>query len=378
MSFEKAKIALVFDWMTNPGGAEKVNYKLHKMFPSAPIFTSIYNKEKLEEFSNANVKTSFIQNLPFAKKKHQLYLSLMPYAYENFDLSEFDIVISSSHACAKGIITKPETLHICYCHTPMRYAWDNWHKYFNEYKMNRVLKGIAKKRIHKIRMWDKTSADRVDHYIANSTTTQKRIEKYYNKKSTIIHPMIDLSKYKISKNTKGYFLAVGRLTPYKKFDLIIEAFNELGLPLKVVGTGIMENELEEKAKENIEFLGYVDDTTLKKLYSEAEALIFPQLEDFGITPLESMASGRPVIAYNQGGALDTVQDDLTGIHFKTQSKVSLKKAVNKYIQEKSKFNPIDIRASVIKFDTKVFEKSFIKLIKDKWEIHKNTMHPKQT
>ena len=377
MSIEKAKIALVFDWMTNPGGAEKVNYQLHRMFPEAPIFTSIYNKEKLKEFNKADIKTSFIQNLPFAKDKHQLYLSLMPHAYENFDLSKFDIVISSSHACAKGIITKPETLHICYCHTPMRYAWDNWHKYFEEYKMNRILKGIAKNRIHKLRIWDKLSADRVDHFIANSTITRNRIRKYYNKDASIIHPMINVSDYKISKNTRGYYLAVGRLTPYKKFNLIVETFNDLGLPLKIVGTGIMEEELELKAKRNIEFLGYVDKDTLRKLYSESEALIFPQVEDFGITPLESMASGRPVIAFNQGGALDTVVDKKSGILFKTQSKIALKKAINKYINEKKIFDPINIRASVLKFDKKVFEKKITKIIEDKWTKHNNIMLPKQ-
>ncbi len=373
MSIEKAKIALVFDWMTNPGGAEKVNYTLHQMFPNAPIFTSVFNKEKLKEFKKANIQTSFIQNLPFSKDKHQIYLGLMPYAYENFDLSDFDIVISSSHACAKGVITKPETLHICYCHTPMRYAWDNWHKYFDEYKMNRIFKGIAKKRIHKIRIWDRISADRVDHFIANSTTTQRRISKYYNRSSVIIHPMIEADKYKISKDSKGYFLAVGRLTPYKKFDLIVDTFNDLGLPLKIVGTGIMETELEEKAKENIEFLGFVNDETLRKLYSESEALIFPQLEDFGITPLESMASGRPVIAFNQGGALDTVVDGETGILFKKQNKRALKKAVETYLERKNKFNPVDTRAKVLKFDKKVFEKLLMKFIEDKWNKHKKTM-----
>ncbi len=374
MSIEKVKIALVFDWMTTPGGAEKVNYTLHQMFPNATIFTSIYNKEKLKEFKKAKIKTSFIQNLPFAKEKHQIYLGLMPHAYESFDLSEFDIVISSSHACAKGIITKPETLHICYCHTPMRYAWDNWHQYFKEYKMNRVFKGIAKKRIHKIRMWDRLSADRVDHFIANSTTTQRRISKYYNASSTVIHPMIETNKYKIAPETKGYFLAVGRLTPYKKFDLIVDTFNELGLPLKIVGTGIMERELEEKAKENIEFLGFVNEEDLIKLYSEAEALVFPQLEDFGITPLESMASGRPVIAFNQGGALETVIDKETGILFKKQNKRALKKAVETYLNTKKKFNPVDIRAKVLKFDKKVFEKILMKFIKDKWKKHEKTMH----
>jgi len=258
MSLMKAKVALVFDWMTTNGGAEKVNIVLHEMFPEAPIFTSVYNPEKLKGFEDADVYTSFIQNLPFAKTKHQYYLGLMPSAYELFDLSEYDIVISSSHACAKGVITKPETLHVCYCHTPMRYAWDNWHTYIREYKINPLLKRFAKRRMHKLRMWDRLSAERVDHFIANSSTTKRRIEKYYRKHAAVIPPMINASKYKISE-PKGYFLAVGRLTPYKKFDLIVEAFNELKLPLKIVGTGIMKDYLRKNADQNIEFLGFVDE-----------------------------------------------------------------------------------------------------------------------
>ncbi|MDD3862047.1 MAG: glycosyltransferase, partial [Candidatus Gracilibacteria bacterium] len=306
MNLSRAKIALVFDWTTVQGGAEKVNLFIHKMFPKAPIFTSIYNPKKVKGFEKADIKTSFIQKLPFAKTKHQLYLSLMPYAYELFDLSQFDIVISSSHACSKGVITKPGTLHICYCHTPMRYAWDNWQSYISEYKMNPIVKTIGKDHIHKLRIWDRLSAERVDKYIANSNTTQKRIKKYYGKNSEVIFPMIKHSDYKIAKKRKGYFLAVGRLAPYKKFDLIIDAFNRLGLPLKVVGTGIMEKELIAKSADNIEFMGYVPDEDLKTLYSECEAFIFPQIEDFGITPLEAMASGRPVIAMGEGGSLDTI------------------------------------------------------------------------
>ena len=367
MNPKEVKIALVFDWMTNPGGAEKVNHVFHKMFEDAPIFTSIYNPKKLKGFDKAEIKTSFLQNMPFAKTKHQLYLGMMPYAYELFDLSEFDIVISSSHAAAKGIITKPETMHICYCHTPMRYAWDNWHSYINEYKMNPILKKIGKKRIHKLRMWDRLSADRVDHFIANSNTTKKRIEKYYSSPSTVIPPMINAKNFKIAKNTKGYFLAVGRLIPYKKFNLIVETFNQIGLPLKIAGTGNMENELRRKAKGNIEFLGYVDDKELTKLYSEAEALIFPQLEDFGITPLESMASGRPVIAYGKGGALDTVIDEKTGILFKEQTSLHLKAAIEKYQKLKNTFKPEELRKHAEEFDQKNFEKKFMKYLKEKWE-----------
>jgi len=350
------------------GGAEKVNLKLHKMFPKAPIFTSVYNENKMEGFEHADIRTSFLQNMPFAKDKHQWYLSLMPHAYELFDLSQFDIVISSSHACAKGVITKPETLHVCYCHTPMRYAWDNWHTYVKEYKMKSILKKIAKRKLHKIRMWDKLSADRVDYFIANSKTTQKRIEKYYRRPSTVINPMIDINQYEPANKTKGYFLAVGRLIPYKKFDLIVETFNNLGLPLKIAGTGIMEESLKKIANPNIEFLGFVSDEHLKQLYSECEALIFPQLEDFGIIPLEAMASGRPVIAYKDGGALETIVEGETGVFFKKQDELHLKAAVEKFLKEKQKFNPKNIREHAQSFDEENFERTLTKYLQSKWEI----------
>ncbi|MFA5948109.1 MAG: glycosyltransferase [Candidatus Gracilibacteria bacterium] len=367
MNFKNAKIALVFDWMTNRGGAERVNIMLKKMFPTAPIFSSIFNHDIFPEFKESAITTSFIQSLPFSKTHHQYYISLMPYAYELFDLSEFDIVISSSHACAKGIITKPETMHICYCHSPMRYAWDNWHSYISEYKMNPVLKYFGKKMIHKIRMWDRLSSDRVDYFIANSETTKKRIRKYYSKPSVVINPMVDIKKFRISENREEYFLALGRLIPYKKFDLIIQAFNELKLPLKIVGDGNMRKDLEKMAENNIEFLGFVDDKELPELYSNCEALIFPQLEDFGIIPLEAMASGRPVIAYNKGGATKTVIDQKTGIFFDTQDKNSLKNAVKKYLDEKKKFNPEEIRKHAEKFDRKEFEKNFLGFMKEKWD-----------
>lgn len=369
MTLEKAKIALVFDWMTTHGGAEKVNLELHKMFPDAPIFTSVYNAEKLKGFEKATIHTSFIQKLPFAKTYHQLYLSLMPMAYELFDLSEFDIVISSSHSCAKGVITKPETLHVCYCHSPMRYAWDNWHSYISSYKMNPILKAIGKRKIHKIRLWDRLSADRVDYYIANSSTTKRRIEKYYHKPSTVIHPSIRTSKYAIAEKTKGYYLAVGRLTPYKQFELIVETFNKLGLPLKIAGTGILLEELRSKANSNIEVLGFVTDRELETLYSEAEAIIFPQIEDFGIIPLEAMASGRPVIALAEGGALDTVVDGQTGIYFKKQTVKSLSQAIEKYQNNKRKFRPELIREHSRKFDTTIFKKKLLAYLKDKWQKH---------
>jgi len=365
MNSSTAKIALVFDWMTSRGGAEKVNLVLHKLFPNAPIFTSIYNQDNFPEFRNAQVQTSFINNLPFAKSKHQLYLSLMPYAYEQFDLSNFDIVISSSHSCAKGIITKPQTLHISYCHSPMRYAWDNWQTYIKEYKMNPIIKHFGKKRIHKIRLWDRLSADRVDYFISNSSLTRQRIKKYYQRDSEIIHPMINSSDFKIG-NPSGYFLAVGRLTPSKKFKIVIDAFNKTGLPLKIVGTGIQEKFLQSIAKPNIEFYGYTPNETLQKLYSNAEALIFPQVEDFGITALEAMASGRPIIAYKKGGILDSTNED-TAIYFGKQTAESLVTAIEQYQKQKKNFNSKQIRSHAKSFDQKHFEEKMIQTIETQWQ-----------
>ena len=372
MSFKQAKIALVFDWLTTPGGAEKVNLLLHKIFPEAPIFTSVYNPKTISGFEKAAITTSFIQNLPFAKTKHQLYLGLMPYAYELFDLSSFDIVISSAHSCAKGIITKPETLHITYCHSPMRYAWDNWHSYIRQYKMNPLLKQLGKNRMHKLRIWDRLAAERPDFYIANSTITQRRIKKYYGKESEIIYPMIKSSKFKIAKETKGYFLAVGRLTPYKRFDLIVETFNKIGLPLKIVGTGIAEEELRKVAKSNIEFLGYSSDQSLRKLYAEAEALIFPQIEDFGITQIEAMASGRPVIAFKKGGALDTIIEGETGIFFTKQTPLHLEEAIRTYLDQKKQFKPDTLRAHAQQFDESQFKKKLLDSVRTKWEAWQST------
>lgn len=367
MKLQSAKVALVFDWMTNAGGAEKVNLCLHRMFPKAPIFTSIYNKESLKGFENADIRTSFIQKLPFAKQKHQWFLHLMPYAYESFDLSSYDIVISSSHSCAKGVVTKPETLHVCYCHSPMRYAWDDWQTYIKEYKTNNIVKRFARRKMHKMRIWDRLAADRVDYFIANSKITQKRIEKYYRRPSTVIHPGVDTKKFSISKQTKGYFLAVGRLIPYKKFDMIIEAFNELGLQLKIVGTGIMKEKLQKMARPNIEFLGFVNETELSRLYSECEALIFPQVEDFGIIALEAMSSGRPVIAYKKGGSEEMVVDGKTGIFFEEQDSMHLKLAVEKFIKDKEKFNSEEIKKYVEEFDEENFERKFSKYLQGKWE-----------
>lgn len=347
------KIALVCDWLTSRGGAERVIYALHKIFPQAPIYTSLYD-ENLSEFEDAEIIVSYLQNIPFAIKNHRFFLPLMPQIFESFDFKEFDIVISSSHSCAKGIIVKPDTLHICYCHSPMRYLWDNHHSYIQEYEMSSFLKKFSSPFLHNIRIWDKLASARPDYYIANSKYIKDKIKKFYRRDSEVIHPPIETERFKITDAPKTYYLAVGRLTPYKKFSLLVDVFNELDEKLVIVGEGVEYKKLKERAKKNIIFLRNVSEKELAGLYANAKALLFPQAEDFGITPLESMASGRPVIAYKAGGSLETIKEGVSGIFFDEQTPISLEAALYKFEKMHDEFNPQKIRKHAEKFSMENF------------------------
>lgn len=366
MSLKNLKIAIVCDWLTTHGGAERVIKAMHEIFPNAPIYTTLYNEKKVQGFENADIRPSYLQKIPFAKTHHQLLLPWMPEAFESMNLDEYDIVISSSHSCAKGIITKPTTLHICYCHSPMRYAWDNHHAYIKEYTMNSIMKKWARNLMHKIRMWDRLAAERVDAYCTNSHFVQKRIQKYYRKVADVIHPPVDTRKFSIQRGEKEYYLAIGRLTPYKKFNIIVEAFNALGKPLLIVGTGVEEKKLTIKAKKNITFAGHVSEEDLPQVYAQAKALIFPQIEDFGITPLESMASGRPVIAYKDGGALETIKEGVTGTFFRDQSAAGIIQAVHEFEHSYKNFSPEEIRKHAMKFSLETFKEKFLSYTEDMW------------
>ncbi len=370
-SLQQAKIAIVCDWLTNQGGAEKVIMGLHELFPNAPIYTSLYNQEKLPAFKDARIHTSGLQKLPLAKEKHQFFLGLMPRAFESFNLNQYDIVISSSHSCAKGLLLKPSTLHVCYCHSPMRYAWDNYQKYINEYAVSGLIKRFASFYIHKIRLWDKITADRVDQFIANSHYIQKRIQKFYRRNSSVIYPFIEPEQF-YSSVKQDFYLAVGRLTSYKKFDLLVEAFNKNGLPLKIVGTGGMFKQLQAVAKSNIELLGYTPDNVLRDLYSKAKALVFPQCEDFGIIPLEAMASGCPVIALGKGGALETIVDGKTGILFPEQTVDSLNEAIREF--EKHNFDQETIIKHAGKFSKENFNAQFLENLEKSWQEYQLTIN----
>lgn len=360
------KIAIIADWLTNYAGAENVISAFYAMFPESKIYTTLFNPEKMKELGKANVETSFIQKIPGAKKHHTWFLAFMPLAVETFDLSKYEIVLSSSHSIAKGVITKPETMHVCYCHTPMRYAWDDFHTYIRESNFPWIIKKMIPAQISKIRLWDRLSADRVDFFIANSNYVAQRIKKYYQRESVVIYPPVNTTQFDlISSPSEDYYLAVGRLIPYKKFDLLVETFNQNGKKLKIAGTGGEMKKLKKMAKNNIEFLGYVSDQKLTELYQNCKAFLFPQIEDAGISPLEAMACGRPVIAMQAGGALDINIEGKTGVFFEAQTIESLSQAIEKF--ETIKFEASAIRKHALKYDTKEFQKKINTFLEEKYQ-----------
>lgn len=359
------KTAIIADWLTNYAGAENVISAFYKLYPNSKIFTTLFNPEKMKELATANVETSYIQKIPKAKNHHTWFLSLMPLAVESFDVSKYDVVLSSSHSVAKGVITKPETMHVCYCHTPMRYAWDDFHKYIRESNFPWFIKKLIPGQISKIRLWDRLSADRVDYFIANSSYVAQRIKKYYQRDSVVIYPPVDTKKFNLTeKPTEDYYLAVGRLIPYKKFDLLVETFNKNGKKLKIAGTGSELKKLKQIAKDNVEFLGFVSDEELQKLYQNCKAFLFPQIEDAGIAPLEAMASGRPVVALKAGGVVDVLKEGETGVLFEEQTVESLSGAIDKL--EKGSFDSSKIRKHAEQYGTQEFQKKIEKFVKEKY------------
>jgi len=361
------KVALVREFLTQYGGAEKVLEAFQEIWPKAPIFTLFYNKKKLGgKFKKADIRVSPIQNLPLALSNYRLYLPLMPTAIERFDLNEYDLIISDCSAFAKGIINKTESLHISYIHCPTRYLWTDTHSYLNSLKgIEKVLRKFVAPILTNLRIWDYQAAQRPDYLLANSNFISDRIDHYYHRKAEVIYPPIETNKFFVANKIDNYFLLISRLRPYKKIDLAIDAFNHLGLPLKIIGGGDSSG-YRKKAKKNIEFLGFVDGKAKADYLSRAQALIFPQEEDFGITAVEAMASGRPVIAYQTGGALETVIEGKTGLFFDQQSWQLLAEAVEKFRPED--FYPQEIRRYSLKFDKQIFKKKIKEFVDDKLKI----------
>jgi glycosyltransferase involved in cell wall biosynthesis len=364
------RVALVHDYLVQYGGAERVLENFCEIFPNAPIFTIVYD-EKLTNgaFRGRKIRTSFLQKVPFTSSHHRAFPLLMPMAIESLDLRGYDLVLSDSASYAKSALTDTGTLHITYCHTPMRYAWDDCHRHMREFEYSRLTRSLMPFGMSYLRLWDRISSDRPDKYIANSRFVAGRIKKYYGRDAEVIYPPVNLDNFHISPDIGDYFLVIGRALPYKRFDIVIKAFNELGLPLKIIGKGPEINNLKKLAKNNIQFLGYLDDKQVSDYYARAKALIFPSEEDFGITPLEAMASGRPVIAYRGGGALETVIEEQTGIFFPEQSPQSVAAAVRSFRAEK--FDPETIRKHAEKFDRNIFKAQIRKIVEDAYINFKN-------
>jgi glycosyltransferase involved in cell wall biosynthesis len=348
------RIALVHDYLVQYGGAERVLECFAELFPFAPIYTLVYNKKLMHGvLEGKNIKTSFIQDFPLSSKYHRVFPQFMPSAIEQFNFSDYDIVLSDSSSYAKGAITGPDTLHVCYMHTPMRYAWDDCQKYTQDFYFPSLIKKIIPFFMNYIRIWDRMSIERVDKLIANSNFVAKRIKKYYKKDSEIIYPPVSFNDFHISQKREEYFLMVGRLIAYKRFDIAIVAFNKLGLKLKIIGRGPESERLRKMAGPNIEFMGRISDQELAQYYSQCQAFIFPQEEDFGIVAIEAMASGRPVIAYRGGDIPEHLEDGKTGVFFEKQNPEDIISAVKKF--QSIAFDPSYIRESVRKFDKSVFK-----------------------
>lgn len=328
---------------------------LLELFPDAPVFTLLYDERSTKGlFKGRTVHTSFLQKFPGALTHHQRYPLLMPLAIEQFDLSAYDLVISLSASFAKGVITKPHTRHICYCLTPPRFLWDNSQQFSREFGFSPVTRAVMPPFISYLRMWDRHASGRVDEFWNISDFVGRRIQKYYRQPSKRIYPPVQMELFPVAVSAPDdHYVMVGRLVSYKKFDIAVKAFNELGVPLKIIGVGPEAGRLKRLARPNIQFLGHVSDMELARHYREARALIFPQEEDFGIVPLEAMASGRPVIAYRSGGAAETVLEGETGMFFNEQTPGSLIAAVRAF--QDLIFDPARCRAQAEKFSVSRFK-----------------------
>lgn len=358
------KVALVHDFLLKLGGAERVLKALADLYPKAPIFTLLYDEGKVGKiFPAERVRTSFLQKYPqFLRKHHRLFTHKMPQAMEELDLDEFDLVISSSNAFAHGIVTSIRTKHLCYCHSPMRYAWD----WANEYRKENNLFGVKgflySILIKKLREWDKVASDRPDKYIANSENVRKRLKKYYDYDSEIIYPPVDVDRFREKETHENYFLIVSTLTPYKRIDLAVQLFNKLGRRLVIIGDGPQRKFLENIAGETIDFLGFKDDATVKEYMQNCRALIFPGEEDFGITPIEAMACGKPVLAYGKGGTTETVISGKTGEFFFEPNVESMEDGLARLLYNEKYYNAQAIRKHAMDFSRDIFEKKIKKAV----------------
>lgn len=364
------KTAIVHEWLVNYAGSEKCLESFTNIWPAADVFTLVdFLDDKTREvvLKNKKAKTTFIQKLPFARKQHRKYLPLFPTAIESLKIKNYELIISSSHSVAKGVKKYKQQLHICYCHSPMRYAWDEANYYLNEANLTSGIKGkIAKEVLKYLRRWDLKSAGNVDFFIANSNHIAKKIKRIYNRDADVIYPPVDVQKFNAVTEKDDYFLTASRLVPYKRIDLIVDAFaHMLDKKLIVIGSGPEKEKLQTKATPNIELIGYQDFDSLKEYMQKAKAFIFAAEEDFGIIVVEAMACGTPVIAGNYGGTAESVVDGKTGILFPEQTVDSIIEAVKKFDSSELVFNSDEIRNYSEKFSRDVFEKNILGYVEEK-------------
>jgi glycosyltransferase involved in cell wall biosynthesis len=368
------RIAVVHEWLTSHAGSEKVVEQILKIYPNADLYSLVdFLPANLREFiQHKPVTTSFIQKLPFAARHFRSYLPLMPIAIEQFDLSAYDVIISSHHAVAKGVLTRPDQLHISYVHTPLRYGWELQHQYLQQANLTRGLKSALTRAIlHYLRIWDVASAHRVDRYVANSRYVARRIEKTYRRTADVIYPPVDTQRFGANDNSvrlvrDDFYLVVSRFVPYKRVDLAIAAFNQLGLPLIVIGEGSSRKALEKMAAPNIRFLGKQPDSVVADHMQRCRALIFPPEEDFGITPVEAQAAGAPVIAYAKGGQAETIIHERTGLLFAHQTVESLVHSVKRLHSSTDQYEAAALKKNAERFSIARFETQFKDFVEQAW------------
>jgi len=360
MSATQMKIAIVHDYLNQFGGAERVVCELAKIYGDAPIYTSIYHPDMTwPELQHSEVRHSWLQNLPFSRKMFKILLPLYPLVFAGMKLSGYDVVISSSSSFAKGIAVDKGTIHICYCHSPTRFLWF-FEEYMHRASYGSLIKGLLPPIVEILKNWDLIICHRPDYYIANSSTVQKRIRRIYHRESQIIHPPVDVHRFNVSYSDQGYYLIVSRLLAYKSIDLAVQAFNELGLPLVIVGDGPHRKSLEMMARNNIQFTGYLPDGEVSCYFERCRAFILPGEEDFGITLLEANACGKPVIAYRAGGALDTIFEGINGIFFDEKTAESLAAAIQTSIR--TSWDPALIHAQAEKFSADAFRQKVFNFV----------------
>ena len=370
------KVAIVQEWLVTVGGSDKVVKAILDVFPDADLYTLVAKKEVCDELGIPwkKVHTSFIQKMPLGTKKHRAYLPLFPFAIEQFDLRGYDVVISSSHCVAKGILTKADQLHICYCHSPIRYCWDMYNEYLEESHLDKGFKSwLVRLMLHPIRQFDAIAGSRVDYYISNSDYVGQRIRKTYRRKATTIHPNIDISNFELCNDKQEYYLASSRLVAYKKIDTIIEAFNQMpDKKLVVIGGGPNLEAYRKLAKDNVTVMGYQPFEVLKDKMQHAKAFVFAADEDFGMIPIEAQSCGTPVIAYGHGGSLETVNGGKTGLFFNEQTPEAIVEAVNKFEAMGSQpFAPADCRQWAEGFSEERFKREIKEFVEEKYEEFKN-------